>query len=107
MGEYSGVFRTRGGDVDIEEAWVNFGYIIVNDCCEEWMEATRRIRRLEIKRGWQDLTWGEEAVLAHAKHEKKQCEKWLKSDLCYDLCGYSGEELIENLKERLRDYGVR
>lgn len=101
------IFRARGGDVDIDSAWENFGYIIVNDCCEEWMEATKRVRHWEIKRGWKELTWGEEAALSHARHRKKQCEEWLNSDLCYSICGYTGEELIENMKERLRDYGVR
>ena len=102
------VCRVRGGEErTIMEAWENLGYAIVEDCCAEWIEQTRTMRKLEIKKAWKGLTRGQEILLSHARARRKMCEEWLRTDWCYDLCGYEGDELIENMKERLRDYGLR
>lgn len=100
--------RVRGGsEQSIDEAWENLGYAIVEDCCQQWLECAITIKKLEVRRAWKPLTKGQETVLAHAVGDKRLCEEYLNSDICYDICGYTGKELIENLKERVHDRGYR
>lgn len=112
----------REGSID--GAWENFGYIIVEDCCREWMEHEMSVRGLEIMKGYieRKIAEAEDAAskqrlrrrlktvkgnLASQKGFRKACENWLDSDFCFGLCGYTKDELIGNMRERLRDHGMR
>lgn len=98
--------RVRGGtERAIEDAYKNLGYAIVEDCCAEWLEAAERIKRLRIREKYKGLTTGQSLILRRSINERIFCELWLESDMCYDLCGYDGETLVENLKMRLKEKG--
>lgn len=91
----------------IAEAWEALGYAVVEDCAREWTSWARRVRRLEIKEKYFGLKEHDKVRLSRARAEKRMCEDWLKSDFCYGLCGYDGDLIIEKLKHKLYDYGVR
>ena len=97
------VARSRGGtEQDIESAWLNFGYIIVNDACEEWIRCAKRVRDLLLKKDRTGhLSQGEKMMLTRAIGEKRIAERWLRSDLCYSICGYTGAELLAGLRKQL------
>lgn len=101
--EHEKIARMRGGkEQDIESAWVNFGYLIVNDCCEEWVRWSKVIRKLKVKQKLMgDLSRGEEMLLTRAIGERRACASWLNSDMCLGLCGYTGEELMDAMERRL------
>lgn len=90
-------------ETSIDEAWRNFGFVIVNDACEEWLEHSVRINRLDKKEAERGLTWGERETRDNAKANRRMCEKWMRSDFCYSLCGIEGETLLDGLKARLKE----
>lgn len=95
----------RGGENRaIDEAWRNFGFAIVEDCCAEWLEAAKKEYKLELKRKVVGLKEGEVFRLAKAKGARMSCERWLKSDFCYSLCEIEGDLMIESLNERLKEW---
>lgn len=95
----------KGGEVRaIEDAWRNLGFATVEDCCSEWLEAAKKEYKLKVKEKRIGLKEGERFRLARAQGTKLMCERWLKSDFCYALCGMEGELLIEKLNERVKEW---
>ena len=98
--------RVRGGtERAVEDAYKNLGYAIVEDCCAEWIEASIRIKKLRVKEKCKGLTSGQETALRHSIADRVRCEMWLRSDMCYSLCGYEGRELIANMEKRVKEKG--
>lgn len=88
----------------IDEAWRNFGLVIVNDACEEWLECAKGLKKLEIKSRHRGLTSIDEARAATLKANMKLTERWLRGDLCYSLCGIEGQVIMENLEKQVRKW---
>lgn len=102
----------------LEEAWRQFGYSIIADCCEEWIMYAKLKYKYEYDYNYWDKmlhTYTSKKYKDRARYKRnyaarqkqtmdacmKLCEKWLDSDLCYSICGFTGEELVQNMKERL------
>lgn len=89
---------------NIDEAYANLGYAIVNDACEEWLTCVKGIRKLEKRAKEKGLTEWDKVHLSRLEGAMCQTEKWFYGDFCYMLCGIEGDVIMEGLRKRVSEW---
>lgn len=82
----------------VDDGYEELGYAILLDCCREWMSYARIYKAYANKTGKRARTYARAA-----QNRMFACEKWLRSEMCFAICGHDGEEVIAHLKDRIAE----